>query len=56
MRFLIYITMVLSVIFLIMKWKYRIVNMLLKWKQFRNFIVPLSVNFMMSKKKNQNVS
>lgn len=51
MRFIFVFAMLLSIAFLFMKWRYRILNSMLNWKQGRKYLVPLLGNMILWKRK-----
>ncbi|GEN87383.1 hypothetical protein [Oceanobacillus sojae] len=55
MRMFFTAAMVISIIFILMKWKYRILNGFLNWKQGRKYLVPIIANVILWKKKKEMV-
>ncbi|GIO23132.1 hypothetical protein [Oceanobacillus sp. J11TS1] len=55
MRLFFILTIVLSFIFVIMKWKYRILNTILNWQQGRKYLIPIVVNMLLWMKKKRAV-
>ncbi|WP_194165584.1 hypothetical protein [Oceanobacillus sp. CFH 90083] len=55
LRMIFMIVMILSVLIIFMKWRYRILNSLLSWKQGRKFLVPLIGKIILLKKKKEAV-
>ncbi|MCT1903911.1 hypothetical protein [Oceanobacillus sojae] len=55
MRMIFTAAMVLSIVFMLMKWKNRILNGFLNWKQGRKYLVPIIANVILWKKKKEAV-